>query len=171
MRNSSIADEKSSMVSSTQRRMVMKLIGLSLLQPLVACGKIGKSMQKAIGIDVVLYSFLARPIFDIHLNGTDIGVANSYGGTSVVSGVRVPMGVQRLTWRLGGPEGMARNGETVALKNKIVINPSDIPADTHYMGVYLYPDYTAEIAFTEFIPDVSARGQAIYDELDKNERR
>ncbi len=58
-------------------------------------------------------------------------------------GVTVPMGLQKLTWAVrGGPRGMARNGETVALANKIVLSRSDIPDDANYMGVYLYPDYT-----------------------------
>jgi hypothetical protein len=154
-----------------RRRIVFNLISLSLLHPLVACGKSGKPMKNEIGIDVVLYSFLDRPILDIYLNGEDLGVASKYGSTSVVTGVTVPMGEQKLTWRLDGPPGTARNGDTVKMKNKVILQASAIPANATYMGVYIYPDDTVEFTFTEYMPRNSVRGEAIFEELKKNGRR
>lgn len=122
-------------------------------------------MQKGTVLDVVLYSFIPRPIFDIFLSGTDLGLAAPYRGTSVVTGVRLPYGVQKLTWRLDGPEGTPGNGDTVTLKNTIVIQPEQIPEDTYYMGIYLYPDSTAEVVFTKYIPGNSKRGEAILREM------
>lgn len=116
-------------------------------------------------LDVVLYSFIPRPIFDIFLSGNDLGVADPYGGTSIVTSVPLRYGQQTLTWRLDGPEGTPGNGDTVKLKNTIEIKPEQIRENTYYMGIYLYPDSTAEVVFTEHIPGNSKRGEAIYKEL------
>lgn len=155
----------------TRRRVLFNFVGLSLLHPLVACGNSGRAMKNEINIDVVLYSFLDRHIFDIHLNNTDIGIASKYGSTSVVTGVTVPMGEQKLSWRLDGPEGTPRNGDTVVLKNKVILKASDIPSNAAYMGIYIYPDETAEFTFSQYIPRNSVRGAAIFKELKKNGRR
>jgi hypothetical protein len=153
---------------SIRRRAVFNLISLSLLHPLVACGKSGTPMKSEIGIDVVLYSFLDRHIFDIYLNDETLGAASKYGSTSVVSGVTVPMGEQNLSWRLDGPKGMARNGDTVKMKSKVFLKASDIPKNATYMGIYIYSDDTVEFAFTEYMPRNSVRGEAIFEELKKN---
>lgn len=118
-------------------------------------------MQKEIVLNVVMYSNLDRPIHDIIFNGTDLGVANKYGGTGTITGVRIPFGKQTLRWDLGGPEGMARNGERVQVKNTIVITREQIPPGTRYIGLHLYPDDTAEITFAEFIPERTTRGKQI----------
>ena len=81
------------------------------------------------------------------------------------------MGEQKLSWRLDGPKGMARNGETVKMKNKVTLKTSDVPANANYMGVYLYPDDTVEFNFSEYMPRNSERGEAIFEQLKKNGRR
>ena len=150
-----------------RRKILKKLIGLSLLHPLVACEKGELFMKKEIVLSVVLYSYLARPIFDIYLNRIDLGVANSYGGTGIVSGVTIPIGPQTLTWRLGGPEGMARNGEIDSIKNSLMLTHEQIQVDTRYLGVHIYPDNTAELSFSEHIPDTTPRGDDILDKVKK----
>ncbi|WP_426212571.1 hypothetical protein [Massilia sp. TWP1-3-3] len=153
-----------------RRQVVLKLVSLSLLHPLLACGKSRKAMQKEMRFDVVLYNFFNSHIIDIHLNDSDIGIASRHGSTSVVSGVVVPMGLQKLSWRVDGRAGAPRNGETVVIKNKVVLQASDVPANTRYMGVHLYPDETAEFTFSQYIPEVSARGEAILKESEKHGR-
>lgn len=128
-------------------------------------------MRSQFEIDVVLYSFLDRHIFNISLNDETLGVASKYGSTSVVTGVTVPLGEQKLSWRLDGPEGMARNGETVNMKNKVVLKVEDIPAKARYMGVYIYPDETVEFTFAEYMPRNTPRGEAIFEEMKKNGKR
>ena len=145
--------------SPTGRRMAMRLIGLGLMLPLAACGQ-GK-VQKETALNVVMYSYVDRVLTDIIFNGTDLGVANKYGGTGTMTGVRIPFGVQTLGWTLDGPEGMARNGEHVKMKNKIVISSEQIPPGTRYIGLHLYPDDTAEVTFAEFIPERTPRGEKI----------
>ena len=152
------------------RRDMLQASCLFMLQPLAACGKTRNNMENETVLDVVLYSFINRPIIDIYLNGTDIGVAGPLGGTSVITEVKIPFGAQRLSWRLDGPEGTPGNGEQLSIKNKLVVNSDQIPKGTFYMGVYLYPDYTAELTFSKFIPGNSKRGEAIFDEL-KNGKR
>jgi hypothetical protein len=147
--------------SPSHRRLAMNLIGLSLLMPLTACGQGEKRMQKETVLNVVMYSNLDRPIYDIIFNGTDLGVANKYGGTGTITGVRIPFGNQSLSWNLDGPEGTPRNGEKVKVKNNLVISADQIPPDTRYIGLHVYPDDTAEVTFAEFIPERTARGKQI----------
>jgi hypothetical protein len=150
----------------TRRRIVVSLIGLGLVLPLVACGQ--SEAAKGTGLNVVMYSYLDRPIYDIIFNGTDLGVANKYGGTGTVTGVRIPFGVQTLKWSLDGPKGASRNGEHVVVKNTLVISPEQIPAETRYLGLHLYPDYTAEIVFSTSIPDTTPRGDKILSAREKH---
>lgn len=145
----------------SRRRVAMSLIGIGLMMPLAACGQGERKMQKETVLNVVMYSHLNRPIHDIVFNGTGLGVANKYGGTGTITGVRIPFGRQTLTWGLGGPEGMARNGEQVKMNNEIVISPEQIPPGTRYIGLHLYPDDTAEVTFAEFIPERTPRGKKI----------
>ncbi|WP_394777240.1 hypothetical protein [Undibacterium sp.] len=145
-------------LSASGRRLAIRLIGWGLMMPLVGCGK---GMQKETVLNVVMYSYLDRPIHNIIFNGTGLGITNSYGGTGTIAGVRIPFGVQVLKWTLGGPEGMARNGEKMTVKNQLVISPEQIPAGTRYLGLHLYPDDTAEITFNESIPDTTARSNKI----------
>lgn len=121
-------------------------------------------MQKETVLNVEVYSYLDRPIYDIIFNGTDLGVMNSYGGTGTITGVRIPFGIQTLRWNLDGPKGTARNGELVKVKNNITIFPEKIPPRTRYVGLHLYPDDTAEVTFAEFVPDRTPRGEKIISE-------
>lgn len=144
--------------TSSRRRVAMQLIGLGLMMPITACGP---GERKQTGLNVVMYSYVDRVITDIIFNGTDLGVANRYGGTGSILGVRIPFGMQTLTWTLGGPKGTPRNGERVKMRNDIVISPEQIPPGTRYLGLHLYPDDTAEVTFAEFIPERTARGEKI----------
>ena len=154
-------DAAGALVPSSGRRLLLNLVGLSLLQALAACGKSGNLLKNEITLTVVMYSYLDRPIFDIKLNEEPLGAANAFGTTSMVTGVTVPMGKQKLVWTLDGPEGKAGNGDVAANKNNLVISANAIPAHSDYMGLYLYPDNTAEITFHQYMPGHSARGEAL----------
>ena len=110
-------------------------------------------------LDVVLFSYLDRPIFDVILNRTDIGVAGPwpYSGRGSMSGVQLPLGPQKVTWRLGGPEGMRRNGETVTAKNQPELK--DLPRTTVFLGVHIYQDDTVELVPSQHFPEMSERGK------------
>ena len=148
-------------LSPSPRRVAMLFIGLGLMMPLTACGQGERRMKKETGLNVVMYSYVDRVITDIIFNGSDLGVANRYGGTGTITGVLIPFGIQTLAWNLDGPEGTPRNGEHVKVKNTILISPDQIPIGTRYLGLHLYPDDTAEVTFAEFIPERTARGKKI----------
>jgi hypothetical protein len=57
------------------------------------------------------------------------------------------LGVQHVTWRLDGPEGTPRNGETVAAKNSPVLK--DVPTGVKWLALHIYPDDTVEIKLSE----------------------
>lgn len=145
----------------SRRRDTLGLVGLGLLMPLAACGQGGKKMRDYTILDVEMFSYIDRAIGDIIFNSTDLGVMNKYGGTGLITGVRIPFGLQTLTWMLDGPKGTPRNGEIVKIKNTLRVSPEQIPPETQYLGLHLYPDDTAEIIFSESMPEESARGRKI----------
>ncbi len=110
--------------------------------------------------EVVLFSYLNRPIFDVLLSGHDIGVAGAFvrrqAGGGSMSGVAVKFGPHTVSWRLGGPEGMARNGETVHAKNRPVL--SSPPLEHRFLCVHVYPDDTVELVTSEHFPTQTDRG-------------
>lgn len=154
--------EKAELASPLRRRTV-QLFGVGLIMPLAACGYGPGGMEKTKGtvLNVEMYSYLDRPIFDIIFNGTDLGVMNSYGGTGTITGVRIPFDIQTLHWTLDGPKGFARNGEVVQMKNVLIISADEIPPLTRYIGLHLYPDETVEMSFAQFIPERTSRGERI----------
>jgi hypothetical protein len=149
------------------RRNVLTAIASGLLVMLVGCGR---KPQKYIILGVEMFSNLDRPIGDIMFNGQDLGVMNKWGGTGLITGVRIPFGVQTLTWMLGGPEGTLRNGEQVKIKNTLTVLPEQILPGTRYAGLHLYPDYTAEITFSEDMPVRTTRGKKLKAERRGHER-
>lgn len=150
-------------LASPLRRRAIQLFGVGLIMPLAACGYEEGAMEMKNGavLNVQMYSNLDRPVHDIIFNGTGLGVMNSYGGTGTITDVQIPFGIQTLQWTLGGPEGLARNGEVVRVKNLLVISADEIPPLTRYIGLHLYPDDTAEVTFDEFIPERTERGKII----------
>jgi hypothetical protein len=120
--------------------------------------------------DVALFSYLDRPIFDVYLNGRDIGVSGvrpvGGGGSGLMTGVAVPLGPQRLTWRLDGPEGTPGNGDTVTASNQPTLTRPD--PKLRYLGVHVYPDNTVELIPEEFWPEVTERGLESIRQREKN---
>jgi hypothetical protein len=143
----------------SRRRGALGLLGLGLLMPLAACGQGGKKMRDYAVLDVEMFSYVDRVIVDIIFDGTDLGVMNKYGGTGLITGVRIPFGVQTLTYTLGGPAGVIR--ENKKIKNALVVSPEQIPTDAQYVGLHLYPDNTAEVTFSESMPERTIRGRKI----------
>ncbi|QBE65856.1 hypothetical protein [Pseudoduganella lutea] len=143
------------------RRGMLKFLGLGFLMPLAACNQGEGKPREHIVLNAEMFSYIDRPVFDIFFNGEDLGVMNNYGATGTIVGVRIPFGAQTLSWRLDGPRGMPRNGETVNMKNALVIAPGQIPPHIRYVGIHLYPDDTAEVTFSEGVPERTARGEEI----------
>ncbi len=98
-------------------------------------------------LDISLFSYLDRPIFDVDMNGTDFmsALAHSfYGSNSIMVEQPIILGPQVVTWRLAGPEGMPGNGDTVRAKN--VPRLDEIPSGVKWLALHIYDDNTVEIA-------------------------
>lgn len=150
--------------SRATRRSVLGFFGLVLLMPLAACGQGERKMRNEIVLNVVMNSYVDQIHTNIIFNNTDLGVTTKFGTTGTIVGVRIPFGAQKLRWELDGPKGTPRIGEVVTVRNQLIILPEQIPAGTRYVGLHLYPDDTAEISFSNSIPDISARGKKILAE-------
>lgn len=113
--------------------------------------------------DVALFSYLERHIFDVFLNGKDIGLAAGQPhrgeANGLMTGVKVAVGEQTVTWRLGGPKGMPGNGDTVKAVNLPELKSVD--PQFRYLGVHIYPDNTVEIIPERYWPEKTAKGEAI----------
>ncbi|MDR0775370.1 MAG: hypothetical protein LBE81_01855 [Azonexus sp.] len=137
---------------------------LAAYLPLTACSqpagdapkgekKMSVRQDQKVYLDVAGYDYLERPVFDILLNGIEIG-----SGGSLVVGVPIKLGPQVVTWRLGGPKGMPGNGDTVKAANIPELNSVD--QQFRYLGVHIYPDNTVELIPDRFWPERTERGEA-----------
>jgi hypothetical protein len=132
------------------------------------CQRMDKDKKDIVYFDVNLKSYLDRPIFDVYLNGRDIGVAGGHphgGNGGLMTGVPVPLGLQVVTWRLDGPEGMPGNGDKVTAVNQPSLLRPD--AKLKYLGVHIYPDNTVELVPEAFWPEASPRGDQINREWER----
>jgi hypothetical protein len=121
---------------------------------------------RTVVMDVGLHSYLDRPIFDVYLNGQDIGLAAGQphkGSGGLMTGVTVALGPQEITWRLDGVDDkgapLSDNGSTVVAKNTPELEKPG--AEYRYLGVHIYPDNTVEVIPEKFWPEKTAKGQAI----------
>ncbi|WP_038487852.1 hypothetical protein [Collimonas arenae] len=154
-----------------------RMLVLGSLFFLFACGE-GKQKgslfaTKQIVVDVVVFNYLNRPIYDVYLDGKMVGGSASlsdspYGQFSTIAGVVVPLGPQTLTWILDGPKGMFRNGEIDSVKNSLVITPELVPPGVRSLGVHIYPDNTAELIFSKDVLEQSERGLVYAKEFQKH---
>ncbi len=129
-----------------------------------------KKEAKYVILNVVAFNYYDRPIHDVYLSGKGAaGAMSAYGGAhGIIAGVQLPLGEQTLTWELGGPKGTPRNGETVTVKNKLVIEISNLRQGVRYLGLHIYPDATAELNFAEDLPEMTERGRELYNARRKN---
>ncbi|MDC8786091.1 hypothetical protein [Roseateles koreensis] len=133
--------------------------------------KQGDKMKVA--LDVILVSYYTRAIFDVFMNGAwigDGGVGKKLRSTPLSSyginaGMTISLGHQTITWRLDGPEGMARNGETVQCENTPRLD--SVPPGHQILIVYIYPDDTAELATSDGPVRDSTRGLSILEERNR----
>lgn len=112
-------------------------------------------------LNVVLYNYLNRPIFDVYIDGKVGDSSDAYPATGggMITGIPFDLGPKKVTWRLDGPEGTPRNGETVTSKNALRL---DTPVQgAKYLGLHILPDHTVELTTSIGIPGWSARGVAM----------
>lgn len=155
------------MPAGTPRPRALSLVAmaLALCLPMQACSqndgttfrdvkKMNTRQAQTVYLDVAGYDYLDRPIFEILLNGIEIG-----SGGALMTGVPIKLGPQVISWRLGGPKGMAGNGDTVKAVNIPELKAVD--AKFRYLGVHIYPDNTVEVIPERFWPERTEKGEAI----------
>ena len=149
---------------TTRREVVMRLIALGMLSPtMAACNDGGNGMglfaKKEVVLSVVLFNYHNRTIFDVLLNGGDIGLAGPWGGGGgVMTGVTVPLGKQTLSWR------WADTGDTVTVANVLTLTADQVSSDDRYLGVHIYFDNTAELTLSQYLPEITPKGERMYKE-------
>jgi hypothetical protein len=155
------------MMNQSRRKVLGILAGLSLFYPLTAFGKGKLFMKKETIVDVVVFNYINRPIFDVYLNERMVGGSASlsdspYGQFSTVVGVPVPFGPQTLTWRDAG------SGKNFSVKNPLSLTPEQIPPNSHSLAIHIYPDETAELIFSEDLVEQSPRGLSYAKEFQRH---
>jgi hypothetical protein len=149
--------------STSRRKFCSAALSLFLLNAFTAC----EAKPMTVTLDVVWFMYIDRPTFEQFINGK--GGDSSFGmpavGGSTISGVTLPLGPQKITWRLDGPGGMARNGEQVTSKN--IPELKDIPKSSRYLAIHIYPDDTAELLLSEHYPRPSQRGETEIEKWEK----
>ena len=106
-----------------------------------------------ITLDLVLFSYLPRPIFDVFVSGKgghSSGVYPQTGG-GTITGVQLPVGPQKVTWRYSD------TGEKVTAKNTPEVK--DVPRESVFLAVHIYPDDTVELVPSPHYPRPSSRGE------------
>ncbi|HEX9171550.1 MAG TPA: hypothetical protein VF861_02725 [Telluria sp.] len=101
-------------------------------------------------LDISLFSYLDRPIFDVTMNGTDFMSAaehSFYGSNAVMVMQPIILGPQVVTWKLDGPAGMPRNGELVTARNRPVLHR--VPDGVTWLALHIYDDDTVEIKLSK----------------------
>lgn len=111
--------------------------------------------------NLVLFNYLDRPIYEVFIDGEAGESSSAYPATGggTISGVKLKLGPKRVTWRLGGPPGMPRNGQQIEAINEVVLD--GVPPDAVYLGVHIYPDYTVELLPSRHYPKRTEKGVAM----------
>jgi hypothetical protein len=150
------------------RRRALCGAGLSLV--VSAC----EAKPMRVFLNISLFSYLDRPIFDVKMNGTDFMDAaehSFYGSNAVMVMQPITLGLQTVTWKLDGPEGAPRNGELVTAKVRPML--SEVPRDVKWLALHIYDDETVEIKLSKGARDElkTERGQKIIEAWESRDGR
>jgi hypothetical protein len=150
-------------------RLLFRIHGISLLMAtvasLVACQPststpiadktMNSNKRQIVYFDVSAISYQQRPIFEIRLNGKEVGA----GGGSLMAGVALELGPQTVTWR------NAETGATTRAANQPLLDRPD--AKLTYLGLHIYPDNTVELVPSPFWPERTEKGEAMLQKQEK----
>ncbi|MES1265114.1 MAG: hypothetical protein ABUU24_05605, partial [Variovorax sp.] len=134
---------------------VCRLLAASLPCPFPICiaqsaAESAHGKREAV-LDVVVFNYIDRPIYDVHLNDRVVGHSASLsrtplGKNSVVARVAIPFGLQSLTWR------DAISGRRFADRTPIRFDEEHLAPNSRYLGLHIYPDGTGELSASEHFP-------------------
>ena len=116
---------------------------------LVGC----EAKPKTVSLDLVLFNYLDRPIFDVFVSGNgghSTGVYPQTGG-GTITGIQLLVGPQKVTWRYSD------TGKKVTAKNTPELQ--DVPREAVFLAVHIYPDDTVELVPSQHYPRPSSRGE------------
>lgn len=139
---------------SKRRSLLLAAGGFLLLN---AC----EAKDMRVVLDMVLFNYLDRPIFAVSVDGMGYEVSGAYPetGKATTTGIEFTLGPKIVLWKLDGPKGKARNGETVQNKNPLELTRSQIVPGAKFLSVHIYADDTVELITSAHFPQVSARGE------------
>jgi hypothetical protein len=114
------------------------LVGLMSLLPLAACS------ERTMNLDVSIYNYWPRAIYDVAVNGQYAGGAfmayePGNAGGKIVCCVKVKPGPISIEYSLGGAEGAPRLGERIRATAVL----QELPGDAKVLTVHVYPNETA----------------------------
>ena len=118
-------------------------------------------------LDIVVFSYLNRPIFEVEVDGKGDESSGVYPqtGKSTTTGVELLLGPKKVTWRLDGPQGTARNGEMVSNKNNLRLD--DVIPSAKFLAIHIYPDESVELITSVHFPQLSTRGETEVRKMSK----
>lgn len=87
----------------------------------------------------------------------------------VRTSVPLKLGVQQVSWVLGGPKGTPRNGEKIFAKNSPAL--SEVPAAARYLGMHIYPDESVELIPSQHYPHATEKGIAFAGSVNRHGNR
>ncbi|MFZ6751397.1 hypothetical protein [Undibacterium sp. Ren11W] len=109
--------------------------------------------EKKMNLTVVVYNYWPRGIMDVSINGQYAGGSfGAYGpggtGGSMVAGVPIHVGEQKIEWALSGGEHSPRLGEKITASAML----KDIPSDSKVLAIHIYPDETIFVETARWLP-------------------
>jgi hypothetical protein len=102
--------------------------------------------EKKMNLNVIVFNYWPRAIADVSINGQYAGGSYSAyrpggAGASMVSGVPIHVGEQKIEWMLDGGENQPRLFEKITA----TVNLKDIPSNAKVLGIHIYPNETVYV--------------------------
>jgi hypothetical protein len=114
------------------------LVSLIFLLSFTACS------QRTVNLDVAVYNYWPRAIYDVTVNSQYAGGAfmayePGNAGGKIVCCVKIARGPVSVEYSLGGPEGAPRLGERIHATAVL----QALPGNAKVLTLHVYPDETA----------------------------
>ena len=110
-------------------------------------------------LTVVVYNYWPRGIMDVSINGQYAGgLYGAYGpggtGGSMIAGVPIHVGKQKIEWTLSGGKDAPRLGEIITVNAEL----KELPADAKVLAIHIYPDETIFLETAKQLPGQRPNG-------------
>lgn len=124
---------------------IKKVIKIRTATMLLLCAipLVSSCAEKKMNLNVIVFNYWPRAIADVSINNEYAGGSfGAYGpggtGGSMVTGVPIHVGEQKIVWTLDGSKNSPRLGEKITA----TIMLKDIPVNAKVLGIHIYPDET-----------------------------